>query len=187
LPMIGIRQIPSLFRMTAITDGSIGLPAWGLAEQMSLKREFEPAPPPHPGSEQCSCALAGHDSAYNEEAFQYLLSVERKRFEHSRRPFVLMLVELEEGADQPARIEPALGARVFSGLTRTLRDTDVIGWYHEGRIAGAVLTHLGDASVPEVSRRMAERVTRTLRDHLPAEIAHRLKVRLYQPLASVQA
>jgi len=185
LPMIGIRQIPSLFRTTAITDGSIGLPAWGFAEQLSQKRAFEP--PPHSVSDQCSCALAGHESAYNEEAFQYLLSVERKRFEHSSRPFVLMLVELEEGADQPARIEPALGARVFAGLTRTLRDTDVIGWYHEGRIAGAVLTHLGEASVAEVSRRMAERVTRTLHDHLPEDIAHRLKVRLYQPLAGVQA
>ena len=185
--MIGIRQIPSLLRMTATTDGSIGLPAWGLAVPVSLKQGFEPAPPSHSGSDQCSCALAGHESAYNEEAFQYLLSVERKRFEHSSRPFVLMLVELEEGADQPARIEPALSARVFAGLTRTLRDTDVIGWYHEGRIAGAVLTHLGEASVADVSRRMAERVTRTLRDHLPADIAHRLKVRLYQPLASVQA
>jgi hypothetical protein len=187
LPMIGIRQIPSLFRMTAITDGSMGLPAWGVAVPLSVKRGFEPAPPSHSGSDQCSCALAGHESAYNEEAFQYLLGVERKRFEHSSRPFVLMLVELEEGADQPGGIEPALGGRVFAGLTRTLRDTDVIGWYHEGRIAGAVLTHLGDAPVGDISRRMAERVTRTLRDDLPADIAHRLKVRLYQPLASVPA
>jgi hypothetical protein len=186
LPMIGIRHIPSLLRMTAITDGSIGLPAWGLAGQLSVKRGFEPSPVPHSASDQCTCALAGHESAYNEEAFQYLLSVERKRFEHSSRPFVLMLVELEEGAGQTAGIEPAFGARVFAGLTRTLRDTDVIGWYHEGRIAGAVLTHLGEAAVADVSRRMAERVTRTLRDELPAEIAHRLKVRLYQPLAGLQ-
>jgi uncharacterized protein (DUF2267 family) len=49
------------------------------------------------------------------------------------------------------------------------------------------LTHLGEAAVADVSRRMAERVTRTLRDELPAEIARRLKVRLYQPLAGLQA
>ena len=185
LPMIGIRQIPSLFRTTAITDGSIGLPAWGLAEQLSQKRAFEP--PPHSVSDQCSCALAGHESAYNEEAFQYLLSVERKRFEHSSKPFVLMLVELEEGAGHTGRIEPAIGARVFAGLARTLRDTDVIGWYHEGHIAGAVLTHLGDAQVADVSRRLADRVTQALGADLPAEIAHRLKVRLYQPFTSPRA
>jgi hypothetical protein len=33
---------------------------------------------------------------------------------------------------------------------------------------------------------MAERVTRTLRNDLPEPIACRLKVRLYQPLASVK-
>ena len=186
LPMIGIRQIPSLFRTTAITDGSIGLTAWGLAEQLSQKRAFEPGPP-HSVSDQCSCALAGHESAYNEEAFQYLLSVERKRFEHSSKPFVLMLVELEEGAGQTARIDPAIGARVFAGLARTLRDTDVIGWYHEGHIAGAVLTHLGDAQVADVSRRLADRVTQALGADLPTEIAHRLKVRLYQPFTSPRA
>ena len=187
LPMIGIRQIPSLFRMTPNTDGSIGLPAWDLAEQFSFRRASKPVPQPYEASEQCTCAMTGHESAYNEEAFQYLLDIERKRFEHSSRPFVLMLLELEEGAEQAARFEPTVGARLFAGLTRTLRDTDVIGWYHEGRIAGAVLTHLGDASIVDVSRRLAERVTRTLRTELPETIAHRLKVRLYQPLASPQA
>jgi hypothetical protein len=185
--MIGIRQIPSLFRMTAITAGSIGLPAWGLAEQLSLKRGSEPALESHSTPDQCACALAGHESAYNEEAFQYLLGVERKRFDHSSRPFVLMLVDLDGPSGQAARIDPPLGARVFAGLARTLRDTDVIGWYHEGLIAGAVLTHLGDASIADVSRRMAERVTRTLRDELPEGIAHRFKVRLYQPLANQQS
>jgi hypothetical protein len=74
---------------------------------------------------------------------------------------------------------------VFAGLARSLRDTDVIGWYSEGHIAGAVLTHLGEASIADVSRLMAERVIRTLRVDLPEEMAGRLKVRLYQPLTSM--
>jgi hypothetical protein len=118
LPMIGIRQIPSLLRMTAITDGSIGLPAWGLAGQLSVRRGFEPSPAPHSASDQCTCALAGHESAYNEEAFQYLLSVERRRFEHSSRPFVLMLVELEEGAGQTGGIVPFATLTSSAGITR---------------------------------------------------------------------
>jgi hypothetical protein len=186
MPMIGVRQIPSLFRMSAIAGESIGLPAWSLAEQISLKRRAEPEP--HSASDQCSCglAMAEHESAYNEEAFHYLLAVERKRFEHSSRPFVLLLVDLRGRSGQPARMDPAQGALVFAGLARSLRDTDVIGWYREGRIAGAVLTHLGDASITDVSRQMAGRVTQTLRNDLPEAIACRLKVRLYQPLASVQ-
>ena len=99
---------------------------------------------------------------------------------------MLVLVEWKRRSGQTARIDAAVGAQVFAGLARSLRDTDVIGWYREGRIVGAVLTHLGDASVADVSRQMSERVTRTLRDDLPEDIARRLKVRLYQPLASVQ-
>jgi hypothetical protein len=98
-----------------------------------------------------------------------------------------MLVELEGRSGQTAPIDPADGARVFAGLTRSVRDTDVIGWYSEGHIAGAVLTHLGDASIADVSRLMAERVTRTLRDDLSEEMAGRLQVRLYQPLTGMQS
>ena len=160
------------------------MPAWDFGDQLSTNRSTEAEP--DAASDQCSCGLAGHDGAYNEEAFHFLLGVERKRFDHSNRPFVLMLVELEERSGQTAHIEAAIGARVFAGLTRSLRETDVIGWYREGFIAGAVLTHLGDASLADVSRQMAERVTRMLGDDLPEKIARRLKVRLYQPLASVQ-
>ena len=184
--MIGIRQIPSLFRMTALTNGSIALPTLGPAEHLSLKRRADLEP--HSASDHCSCglALAEHASAYNEEAFHFLLGVERKRFEHSNKPFVLMLVELEERSGQPAPIDPTDGALVFAGLARSLRDTDVIGWYSERHIAGAILSHLGDASIADVSRLLAERVTRTLRDELPEDVAAGLKVRLYQPLTSVQ-
>ena len=187
LPMIGIRQIPSLFRTTTLTGGSIALPALGLAEQLSLQPGVELES--HTASEHCACglALAEHASAYNEEAFHFLLGVERKRFEQSSKPFVLMLVELEGRSGQTAPIDPVDVARVFAGLARSVRDTDVIGWYSEGHIAGAVLTHLGDASIADVSRLMAERVTRTLLDDLSEEMAGRLQVRLYQPLTDMQS
>ena len=48
-----------------------------------------------------------------------------------------MLLLLLDLRDQPAigpRIEPTLAARVFSGLWRCLRETDVVGWYREGRV-----------------------------------------------------
>jgi hypothetical protein len=80
-------------------------------------------------------------------------------------------------------INGAIGAGVFSSLTGSLRDTDVIGWYRQGRVIGAVLTHLGDASVVDVSRQMADRVTRAFASDLPNELARQLRVRVYQPQA----
>ena len=186
MPMIGIRQIPSLFRMTAITEGGIGLPAWSFAGQPALRKR--PQPDVDSPSHECSCGLAltGHGDAYNEEAFRYLLDVERNRFDYSSRPFVLVLVDLEQRSGLPHRFDSALGAKVFASLARSLRETDVIGWYREGRVVGALLTHLGDAPIADVSRQMAERVAQTLRDELPERVARRLKVRLYRPLARLR-
>ena len=180
--MIGIK-LPSLFRMAATTEGSVGLTAWSTAEQLPLRRRTEREPLPAP--DQCTCGLApaGEGAAYNEEAFHYLLEVERKRFEASNQPFVLLLVDLTRHVGQGDRMIAVIGAKVFVSLTRSLRDTDMIGWYRQGRIIGALLTHLGDAPVADVSGQMAKRVTRAFGSDLPREIARHLKVRLFQPLA----
>jgi hypothetical protein len=84
-------------------------------------------------------------------------------------------------------MEPALAAKVFASLAGSLRETDVIGWYREERVVGAILTHLGEAPLGDVSSQMAERITHTLRTHLPERVAHRLAVRLHQPLERVES
>jgi hypothetical protein len=185
--MFGIRQIPFLLRMAAITDGSVGLSAWNSAERLALRTRAQDEP--HSASDQCRCglALAGYGEAYNEEAFQYLLAVERERFERSNRPFVLVLIQHESGSTSTDRMEPALAAKVFASLASSLRETDVIGWYREERVVGAILTHLGVAPLADVSSQMAERITNTLRTHLPERVAHRLNVRLHQPLEQVES
>lgn len=185
-PMIGISQIPSLLpTATATSEESISVPSWSLTAHFPWKRV---EPEAHSLADHCSCGLAqaGPRDAYNEDAFRYLLTIERKRFERSRRPFVLVLVDLEERSGQTDGMDAALSTKVFDGLGHALRETDLIGWYHEGRTIGAVLTHLGDARVADVSRQMAERVARTLRDDLPDRVARRLQVRLYQPLTRVR-
>ena len=165
--MIGIRQIPSFLRMAANGETRSGLDS-------DPRRSSAPA-------------LAGYGDAYNEEAFQHLLTVERKRYERSNRPFVLALIELETRPGQPDRMHPAVSASVFDSLARSLRETDVVGWYRQGRIVGAVLTHLGDGVLSDVSRETSKRVSQMLHAHLPGHIANRLKVRLYQPLEMLRS
>src|SRR5436190_8496415 len=90
-----------------------------------------------------SCGFAlqeGSGEAYNEEAFQYFLEIERKRSEISNRPFLLMLIEFERQEGTDARIDPAMAAKLFSVLSLCLRETDFVGWYREERVVGAVLT-----------------------------------------------
>jgi hypothetical protein len=119
--------------------------------------------------------------AYNEDAFRYFLQIERKRAARAHRPVLLLLLDLR---DQPAigpRIEPTLAARVFAGLWRCLRETDVVGWYREDRVVGAVLTQVEDGpSRSEVTRATRERVTAALCQDLSPDVARRLRVRVYQ-------
>ena len=128
------------------------------------------------------CDLArdlGSGTAYNEEAFRYFLANERKRSELSRRPFLLLLVDLQQPQRKSLSHSP-VATKLFEGLSASLRDTDLIGWYQEGRVAGAVLTHVGDASSNDVSAEIRGRVTSLLCATLPKSIATGLQVRVYQ-------
>ena len=132
--------------------------------------------------DQCSCGLAregGAGQAYNEEAFRYFMDIERKRSEISSRPLLLLLVDLKQ-LRMKKPIQPALAGKLFSALWLCLRETDFIGWYREGRVAGAVLTQRAEMAGTDLSRQVRERVTRVMSERLPKAVADRLQVRIYQ-------
>jgi hypothetical protein len=134
-----------------------------------------------PALESCSCgfALTGHGEAYNEQAFHHFLAIERKRSAASTRPFLLLLVEFEKHLGLPAAMDPDIESRLFAAITGSLRDTDVIGWYREHRIAGAVLTDVGEAP-QAIMPVITSRVRTSLQRGLPVQVASLVQVRLYQ-------
>ena len=137
----------------------------------------------HAEPDQCSCGLAREGApgqAYNEEAFRYFLAIERQRSEISSRPFLLLLVDLKKQPRMKERIQPVLAGKLFSALWLSLRETDFIGWYHEERVAGAVLTQRSEIGGADMSGQVRERVTRVMSEQLPKAIADRLQVRVYQ-------
>lgn len=134
-------------------------------------------------SDRCSCgvALEGRlGQAYNEEAFRYFLALERKRCEGSGRPFLLLLVDLKEPPGAAARIDRTVASKLFSGLWLCLRETDIVGWYREDHVAGAVLTGLDDGPRRDVARLVGQRVSEALGKRLPSEVARQLQVRVSQ-------
>ena len=180
--MFAFRRIPSLLRLSTLDAGAAGaaeLSAWNRAERLPLEKAGNAEALHTAGT--CSCGMAHAAGVYNEEAFHYLLSVEYKRFARSQRPFVLALIEEAAVAPESPRIHPAVSAKVFAALAHALRETDVIGWYRDGRVVGALLTHLGDPPVAEVSRLMSGKITRALQKELPGASANRLTAKLYQP------
>jgi hypothetical protein len=71
-----------------------------------------------------------------------------------------------------------MAAAIFRGLGESVREVDFVGWFREGRVAGAVLAEGNGTATDKTRQLMAERVTRTLAKRLPAHEAKSLRVRI---------
>lgn len=120
------------------------------------------------------------DPIYDEDTFRYLLTAERKRADRSGRPFFLLTVQAAERPGQGVRLDPAVAGRLFGALSLALRETDFVGWYRGERVAGAVLTELGEASRSERAAVVGERVGAALRAELAPDVLRRLQVTVYR-------
>ena len=115
--------------------------------------------------------------AYNEAAFRYFLDVDRWRAERSQRSLMLVLASVRQEPGRSAPLTHATAEDIFEGLASGVREVDFIGWYHEGRVAGAVLAQGGRVS-DELPGAVAERILGALQRSLPANRAAKLHVRV---------
>ena len=100
----------------------------------------------------------------DELSFQRMVSLERKRTERSRKPFLLMLVDMDRNRAQPGTGK-ILG-RVLSALSLSTRETDVTGWYKDGAVVGVMFTEICLEDRGATLRTMMARVSETLRSNL---------------------
>jgi exopolysaccharide biosynthesis polyprenyl glycosylphosphotransferase len=81
-----------------------------------------------------------YNGLYQEPYFCELLSIERKRSERSRKPFLLLLIDFqdfEEGFDRHQ-----IAKKVGDILSPVTRDTDFKGWHQHGNVLGVIFTEL---------------------------------------------
>jgi len=85
----------------------------------------------------------GIQGFYNEDYFNRMLSLERKRTQRSRKPFLMMLLDISR------LVNPHPNLVVINSIGRVLdagiRETDVRGWYRKGRVIGVLFTELESA------------------------------------------
>ena len=82
----------------------------------------------------------GREELIAETTFHALLTHERRRAERSRKPFVLMLLELHPL--HAKSVGASFSERVVSAISGATRETDLIGWYEEGRILAVIFAEL---------------------------------------------
>jgi len=103
----------------------------------------------------------------DEEIFRRMIAVERKRTERSKAPFLLMLLDVVTAGD-PKKDRQTLD-RIASALLLSSRDTDLIGWYKEKNIVGAMFTGLVIHDKRAILDTFLTKVTSSLREELTPE------------------
>lgn len=112
-----------------------------------------------------------------EEAFHRMLTLERRRAQRSRRPFVLML--LDTHAVHKDGAGPRFIERFSSAVTNATRETDVVGWYQRGQILAVLFTEINLKAESHVSELLQSKVEAVLKNHFHQSVVTNLVVTIH--------
>lgn len=110
----------------------------------------------------------------NQEAFHKVISLERRRTERSRKPFLLMLVDM--GDPPPTEVVEKNLNQLLMILSISTRETDVSGWYRSGQVVGVLFTELTLESRGLIVSTMTARLGDMLRRHALFEQFHQVSI-----------
>ncbi len=110
---------------------------------------------------------AAQHGVLSEESFQRMISLERKRSERSRKPFLLMLVDM--GGYLPSERTTKVLGSILAALSISTRETDVTGWYKNCSVVGVMFTEIGLEDRASALGTMITRVSETLKSALSFE------------------
>jgi lipopolysaccharide/colanic/teichoic acid biosynthesis glycosyltransferase len=116
----------------------------------------------------------GDRGIVNEEAFHRMISLERRRTERSRKPFLLML--LDTGDQLPSEANGKILAKILAALSVSTRETDVAGWYKSDCIVGVMFTEIGPEGRTSIVGTMIARLSDALKNSLSFEQFNRVSI-----------
>ncbi len=128
-----------------------------------------------PGSplENMNSTVVSGNGFYLKPSFDRMLYLERKRTERSKRPFFLMLLDIE--GLLTTRGDSGLVKDLESALSSTIRETDIIGWHQQDKVIGIIFTELG--AVDEIIKeKIFLKIQNKLCQVLGSEAVQRIKV-----------
>lgn len=105
----------------------------------------------------------------NEHDFRRMISLERKRSERSRTPFLLMLVDIGQSLRSHKNANTNTVGNILAALSASSRETDVTGWYEEHSIVGIMFTEISGDDRSAIINPLIARVGEVLRNNLTSE------------------
>jgi lipopolysaccharide/colanic/teichoic acid biosynthesis glycosyltransferase len=111
----------------------------------------------------------------DEEGFHVVLTLERRRAERSRKPFVLMLLDAhQENGMALSILQRALGVVALS-----TRETDLIGWYRDGEVLGVIFTEVAGDGQRVAAETLRTKIRTSLQERLGRETAKKITITLH--------
>ena len=104
--------------------------------------------------------------------FRRMITLERKRSECSRKPFMLLLMDM--GDHLPSEKNGRILGKILSALSLSTRDTDVTGWYSNNCVVGVMFTEISIEEGGSTPSTIITRVTQTLQKNLTLEQFNRV-------------
>jgi lipopolysaccharide/colanic/teichoic acid biosynthesis glycosyltransferase len=110
-----------------------------------------------------------------ENVFHSMLTLERRRAERSRKPFVLMLLDanLENGTAEEIlkqAVEIVVGSK---------RETDLVGWYKRGAILGVIFTEVNLEGELPITETLRAKIETAFIKHLGRDRAAKIAISLH--------
>jgi len=110
---------------------------------------------------------SSQQSILSQDSFLRMISLERKRTERSRKPFLLMLVDA--GRCLTTEKNGKVLGKILSTLATSTRETDMKGWYKDDSAIGIMFTEMAIDAKNLILSTMLARVSEALRDGLGLE------------------
>jgi lipopolysaccharide/colanic/teichoic acid biosynthesis glycosyltransferase len=118
--------------------------------------------------------MEGREDVLQEESFRSMLTLERRRAERSRKPFVLILLDASAFIEEKTADRFMIG--VCSVLLKSTRETDLIGWYEKGVVLGVIFTEVSAEGEKPITEILRSKVLDALNGELSRKVASKLVV-----------
>src|SRR5580704_11948935 len=119
----------------------------------------------------------GRRDVLKEDAFQAMLTIERRRAERSGKPFALMVIDTR--AVHKNGNATAFVAQLTSAVSNATRETDFVGWYEEGVVLAVIFTEINLDEQNPVREILDSNIAKALHEGLDHRAASSLVVSVH--------